>query len=78
MVTIAGKADPTLVKMATAAEMADKPVSMQAEFKGITDTFTTYMTGIGALYAKVGSVFPAIVTMLFCFYLCFYIFCLIY
>ena len=52
MVTIAGKTDPTLVKMATAAEMADKPVSMQAEFKGITDTFTTYMTGIGALYAK--------------------------
>ena len=52
MVTIAGKADPTLVKMATAAEMADKPVSMQAEFKGITDTYTTYMTGIATLYAQ--------------------------
>ncbi len=52
MVTIAGKADPTLVKMATAAEMADKPVSMQTEFKGITDTYTTYMTGIATLYAQ--------------------------
>ena len=44
-ISISGKADPNLIKMATAAEMASAPLDMKDEFQSIADNYTTFMNG---------------------------------
>ena len=51
-ISISGKADPNLIKMATAAEMASAPLDMKDEFQSIADNYTTFMKGIGELYTQ--------------------------
>jgi hypothetical protein len=51
-ISISGKADPNLIKMATAAEIASAPLDMKDEFQSIADNYTTFMKGIGELYTQ--------------------------
>ena len=50
MVTIAGKADSTLVAMAAKAEIADKPMDTSIESAAMLETYGQFMQGLGTIY----------------------------
>ena len=46
MVTIAGKADSTLVALAAKAEIADKPMETSIESAAMLETYGQFMQGV--------------------------------
>ena len=49
-ITIAGKADNTLVKMSALAEMADKPADTSAVSDAVLESYGQFMIGMGTIY----------------------------
>jgi len=49
-ITIAGKADNTLVKMSALAEMADKPADTSAVSDALLKSYGEFMVGMGTIY----------------------------
>ena len=49
-ITIAGKADNTLVKMSALAEMADKPADTSAVSDALLESYGQFMIGMGTIY----------------------------
>ena len=49
-ITIAGKADNTLVKMSALAEMADKPADTSAVSDALLESYGQFMIGMGKVY----------------------------
>ena len=49
-ITIAGKADNTLVKMSALAEMADKPADTSAVSDALLESYGQFMVGMGKVY----------------------------